>query len=804
MTISNYQDYHFWAMTPKITPSPSFSTQVHPLAQKSHPLTLLFLAVVGVGIGILYIHYTQSLKHRVLTLISESTTHLQQSQYSQALQKCKDALACQPREANLLARIHLIMSYASENLATEGNYTLAENSLSKAENAQPKDLKIQNDIRFQRRNLEAKKFLAEGNRHFKIQRYKDAARSYKQGFAQNPVNEALYQTLHAYLSRARGEKDMQRRLWDEAMAHFETGLNLRNRDPDTRAILHVRMGNAYVEKKDYASAETSYLEAQRCNSNKADIQALIQTSLRHLQAKKLVDQGYQKYAAKEHADALQYYDQACQLNPSQALQVEISHRRVECLIDLGQQNLMQRAYDQALHTFQRALRCNPTDVNALALVHVHVGIAQSRLELYPFAEESFSKALECKPNEPDIQEMIRTAQSNLQAQKMLWLGLQKANAHQYKDALQNYETALACKPSFALQNKIHARIKKCKIDELIYQGQQNLRKKDYALALQNFKEALAYNPSDIHDQVSIYSEMGNAHLGLQQYLFAEHCFLLAANFKPTDRGLQGQIYYQLGKYYNEKPQADHDQAFLYLSEALRFDFPQKMVAMATRGILNDHHKKDPIKAAQDYQTVIDSTGENGPHFNPLLGCMARLLKANALRRQALASEKPLSSNLETVLQEIHLLSVTAAKMDQSVHNLKIETYYQKALCHHALNQLEDAAKFYTSVIDLAEHDYTKASALCDRALCYEKQNKVQEALRDYEQALKYDLKEDQRVDSQTLIDRAPLKPLPGTPASYQNTQELLAAISTGQKRVQEKLTQASASSAASGSAKQSE
>jgi tetratricopeptide (TPR) repeat protein len=1019
---------------------------------------------------LLYIQYTRSLKNRLLVLVSQGASHLQQSQYPQALQKCKEALAYHPQEANVLARIHLIMSQAHEK---NGDYKLAKDSLSKAKYAQSEDLSIRNEIQNQKHNLKARIFLAEGKQHFKNQHYPKAVKSYQQGVAQNPLDDTLNQALQAHLSWARGEKRMERSSWDEALQHYQAGLDSNYPNPDVRANLHVRIGNAYVEKKEYALAEASYSEALKCNPTDPTILALIQTHQCNLQARNLLDQASQKVAAKQHNAALKYFDQASKLNPHKILQSEINNRRADCFLNLGQLKRVHRDFDLALQNFDAALCCYPTDINLAALIYLNKGMTHSSTEQYALAEASFIKASECLPTDLGIQEMLQGEQRNLKAKKMLSEARQNLAAHHYQETLQNYEEALACNPSPALQAKIHANITKCKINELIYQGQQNLRKKDYNLALQNFKEALALNPYDINDQAIIYTEMGNVHLGLQQYPYAELCFLLAANFEltdpalqtmlrksqaaliylnkgmthssaeqyalaeasfikaseylPTDLGIQemiqgerrnleakkiqsqglqnaadhkydeafqnfeaalacnpssglqikihanitkckideliyrgqqnlkkqaydaalqnfkdalalnpseindqviiydgmgnahlglqqypyaehcfilaanfnpsqpasqmmlrgsqtalqkalqakklietgtklssekkyeealqhfeaalsykpieklqetihrhmeslawklyekglanyesniiqaladftlvlrcnpfdeelrGQIYYRLAKCYAEKPQPDYDQAFLYFSEALRFNFSRKMRATADRGIFYDYFKKEPQKAIQDYQVVIDSTSEGKPDYNPDLECLARLLKANVLRRQSLLSDELFKDNLEMVKQDMLSLPVTINRMKSPVFAFKVEAYYQRALCHHALEQLEDAEKLYSTVIDLAEHAFTRASALCDRALCYEKQGKDQKALQDYEQASGYALKEKERIDLQTCIDRAPLKALTGTPAFYQNAKELTDAISAGKSRVQQRLASPSPS-----------
>lgn len=781
-------------MTPKISHSPSFSTLPSPITQKSHPLTILFLALVGVGMTLLYIQYTRSLKNRLLALVGQSDNHLKQSHYKEALKTCQEALTCRPQEANVLARIHLIMSYAYEN---EGDYNLAEGSLSKAEESKSEDQSTQTAIQNNTHNLKARISLAKGNRQFKDQKYVEAIQSYKQGLAQNPPDETLYQAINAHLLLARGEKNMKRTLWDLAIEYYQAGLASNYPNPDVRANLHVRIGNAYVEKKENALAEASYSQAQQCKPNDPAVQALIENSQRDLQVKKLLDQANQKVAVKEHEAALRCLEQASELKPRKDLQSVISNHLASCSLNLGQLNRVQGAYDQALQNFQKALCCNPTDINLAAHIYLNKGMLHSSLGQYALAEESFIKASECQPGDLYIQEMLKGEKRNLEAKKIQSQGLQNAADHKYGEALQNYEAALACNPSSSLQTKIHANITKCKIDALIYRGQQNLKKQAYDSALQNFKDALALNPSDIHDQARIFSEMGNAHIGLQQYPYAEHSLLLAANFKPTDPELQGQIYYQLARYYNEKPQADYDQALLYFSEALRLNFGKKMAATISRGILYDHYKKDPQKAIQDYQTVIDFTCARGPNPNPLLECMARLLKVNALRRQALSNE-PLQSDLETLLQETSNISLAAGKHNPPLYAVKIEALYQRALCLHALKRLEEAAKLYATVIDLVEHDYTKASALCDRALCYEQQGKDQEAFKDYEHASKYALKEKERVDLQTCIDRAPLKSVVRTPASYQDSDELTLAIRAGKNGMQEKLRQVSDSSEPNG------
>lgn len=778
-------------MTPKISHSQSFLTLHSPTTQKSHPLTILFLTLVGVGLGMLYIQYTRSLKNRLLSLVAQSANHLNQSHYPEALNTCKEALTCQP-EANLLARIHLIMSYSYEKMAVDGNYNLAEGSLSKADESKSEDPRIQREIQHQTRNLKARICLAEGNRQLKDQKFVAAIQSYKEGLAQKPLDETLYQAINTHLFLARGAKNMKRTLWDLAIEYYQAGLASNCPDVDVRATFHVRIGNAYVEKKEYALAEASYSQALQCNPNDPDVQVLIQNAQRDLQVKKLLDQADQKVATKEHAAALGCLDQASGLKPSKDLQSVISNHRASCFLNLGQLDRMQGAYDQALQNFQTALCCNPTDINLAAHIYLNKGMLHSSLGQYALAEESYIKASECQPGDLYIQGMIKGEKRNLEAKKILSKGLQNTADQKYDEAFQNYEAALACNPSSGLQTKIHANITKCKIDELIYRGQQNLKKQAYHSALQNFKDALALNPSDIHDQVRIFSEMGNAHIGLKQYHFAEHCLLLAMNFKPSDPELQGQIYYQLARYYNEKPQPDYDQALLYFSEALRFNFGKKMPARISRGILYDHYKKDPQKAIEDYQTVIDSTCARGLIPNPHLAYMARLLKVNTLRRQAL-SDGPLQSNLEILLQETSHISLAAGKLNPPLHAVEIEAFYQKALCLHALKRLEEAAKFYSTVIDLIEHDYTKASALCDRALCYEQQGKDQEALKDYEQASKYALKEKERVDLQTCIDRAPLKSVLGTPASYQDSDELTLAIRAGIIGMQEKLRRVSES-----------
>lgn len=254
--------------------------------------------------------------------------------------------------------------------------------------------------------------------------------------------------------------------------------------------------------------------------------------------------------------------------------------------------------------------------------------------------------------------------------------------------------------------------------------------------------------------------------------------------KPTNRELLEKIHYGLGIRYSSKK--DYDQAIESYSQAISLDLatPIHALSLLRRGKLYDFQKQDLEKALEDYDAVISCVCQKSKTPDLQKEITARLLKSNALYRRGESPEMSHQTAVTLALQEIKLAFLSAGT--QPIRDeLKIEIHYQRAICHHALGNFGEAGVDYHEASEQTCADpYTKASILCDKALCYEINDQPTVALQYYEEASQIKFSDlDDPHESIYEISRTPLKTPPErTPASYKNSAELKAAIKAGKDR----------------------
>lgn len=261
-------------------------------------------------------------------------------------------------------------------------------------------------------------------------------------------------------------------------------------------------------------------------------------------------------------------------------------------------------------------------------------------------------------------------------------------------------------------------------------------------------------------------------------------FTSALNCKPTDRELLGKIHYNLGYCYSGKQ--EYDQAIESYSKAISLgqDTTIYVHAILRHGKLFDFQKQDLKKALENYETVINRVCPDSKTPDAQLEMTARLLKSNALGRQVENSEMRPHETMNQALHEIEF-AFEIARTRETLKPLWIEIHYQRAICYHRLGHFKDADSDYTEALEQnAVIPYTRASLLCDRALCREKLKQYTLALQDYEAASEVEFTDPDPHKNLIGISRIPLQDLPeGTPASYKNSAELQAAIESGKARM---------------------
>lgn len=431
-------------------------------------------------------------------------------------------------------------------------------------------------------------------------------------------------------------------------------------------------------------------------------------------------------------------------------------RSVKTLCEQGNQNYRSKKYAEAIQYYEEALRLSP---NANLRKEIEAGLAQSRF--YNF----------------------------------IHLGSQNHQKGHYDEALKNFKAALDHHPTdVKILTEIHSRI-----------GALHLEKQNYQLAKESYKKALEYTPTDSTIQESLadiekslkpkpepsipakttlnsepkepkslaqkYYEQGLQKLENIDQAIAD--FSAAQLLDPDDK-LKGQIFYQLAACYRKKQQ--YNQAFLFIMGGLSCTSDQKLFAMLSleKGFLQDIHLHDLKAAIVSYQVVIELTHDKGIAYDPKLQAIALFLKGSALFRLEFIGKDHRSRE---ALHNTLLALDYARKIEPQDNQLLIELHYQRGICYHELEQFDTAINGYEDALKLVKNPYTKASILCDLALCYREAGRTSEALEPYNQALKCEFTDENLEEKLEFLGGVPLKTLKrGVSASLKNSAELKSMI----------------------------
>lgn len=210
---------------------------------------------------------------------------------------------------------------------------------------------------------------------------------------------------------------------------------------------------------------------------------------------------------------------------------------------------------------------------------------------------------------------------------------------------------------------------------------------------------------------------------------------------------------------------------------------QKLFAMISleRGFLQDIDQQNLEGAIDNYQVVINLTHDKSVVYDPKLQTIALFLKGNALLRQGL---KVRAEALHATILALDYFR----KIEPLDNQLLIELNYQRGLCYQKLEQFDEAINGYEDALKLVKNPFTKASILCDLALCYRQAARTSEASEPYNEALKCAFTDENLEEKLEFLGGVPLKTLKrGVSTLVKNSAELKALIEDHKKKI-EKLT----------------
>jgi len=204
-------------------------------------------------------------------------------------------------------------------------------------------------------------------------------------------------------------------------------------------------------------------------STKPKVDEFRDSSTKTKNSEDLINRGYELDKVGKFQEAIQMYDQALGINPS----------NVHALYNKGNSLYNLERYPEALNLFERALEIDPFDTDALN----NKGNVLEKLGKYKAAFKIYDKAFEINPS--DVSALINKESAMEQySKKLINIGGNYLKKKYYNKKInQLYDKALKIEP-----NNISALIKK---GEIMY------RNKKYLEAISLFNKVLNIDPSNI-------------------------------------------------------------------------------------------------------------------------------------------------------------------------------------------------------------------------------------------------------------------------------------------------------------------
>jgi len=277
-----------------------------------------------------------------------------------------------------------------------------------------------------------KRWLDEGNAHYRANRFEEALVAYERAIQLEP-NSAL-----AYYNKGRVLSSLER--YQEAQQQYQRSLEIFEEQLGNRADMaksYHQLGILAYLQGDYQEALATFNQALELNPRDTDTWTQKGATLVNL---------------RRYEEALASLDQALFLDPNLA---DIWNEKGRVLATLER-------YEEALATFDQALSLNPKDNDAWT----QKGITLINLKRYEEALAAFDHALVLDPNLPNVWTLR---------------GITYRTLERYEEALAAFDHALELKPEDATT--------------FYYRGNTYVALKYFQQALADYSRAIELNPT---------------------------------------------------------------------------------------------------------------------------------------------------------------------------------------------------------------------------------------------------------------------------------------------------------------------
>jgi tetratricopeptide (TPR) repeat protein len=420
-----------------------------------------------------------------------------------------------------------------------------------------------------------------GREAMDAKRYGEAVEAWTAACKLRPDNQECRELLRQAVEARRqelmtaGRAAMEAKKYEEALKLFTEVLRLVPDDKEAAPLgkeaefqMLVQRGKAALDAKDYVKAVTALEAATRLKPDDDTARDLLRQTIaaRKADYDQAMATGNAALRAKNYQAAVKAADDALRLLPGDAeadklkktAQKEIDF---QLLVQRGQAALDAKRYADAVSAFEGALRLKPDDATARDLLRQTVAARKAAYDRamasanaallaqnYQAAVAAADEALRLLPGDRDAGKLRKTAQNEIEFQKLVQQGKAALDAKRYAEAVAACEAAIRLKPDDAtarnlLQQTIAAR--KAAYDRAMATANTALLAKNYKAALSAAEDALRLLPGDREAdklrktaQKEIDFQMlvqrGKAALDAKRYADAVTALEAAGKLKPDD------------------------------------------------------------------------------------------------------------------------------------------------------------------------------------------------------------------------------------------------------------------------------